>query len=629
MFGRREYNSLLVLLLVLIVGCNLKSPKSDDSLEKNFNEKEKDDDLGLVLESGQLKDLLSMFMMSNLDKKLILHIREIVTDSNLHFPGYKTYTKDEFYLVLRDLGRENVLKLVASNASFRALKESEEAVAALKSDYALQRLMSELKEYKRAYFLSLKEAFDRFVADKNKVYDDVMIENHASNFKNLEEQARHVMVFESCYGALLDEDKQVIENVRGILTNADIGVAEEYKTYDNYEFTILFGKLNNLRFGNVIRIFSENLQAFREARDKIANVIMSDRKFVLQRKLDACESDYYLNVKRAFDSGVVDDVYAKFISVSSSIIDSKSGVPYSVVDFCKGLENHAVYINAYQLFFRNLAGERQRAVDFIRNVLTKSVVFDNLKVYKDYEFEALFGNKNFAVDEIIDEHLYTLAKRDEVGRIISGIKDVSERKDNKTKYDDLVSGYLEYLRRLFNNFDPISVSVENINHDYASQFVKLGAYIRQQGFINKVYNTLSPTQSDMFEEILGIVTNPDIGAAEELKTYQDYEVFDLFGDDRFDAKMFIDSHKDISLLEKQIKREIDGLPDGEKKADLKKEFDTLALEYKLHLKSLFHGIAADNVPTILEIDNSFLKQFNSIKNRVQKIKHKRSIFKDI
>ncbi|WP_232212743.1 BTA121 domain-containing protein surface lipoprotein [Borrelia recurrentis] len=157
--------------------------------------------------------------------------------------------------------------------------------------------------------------------------------------------------------------------------------------------------------------------------------------------------------------------------------------------------------------------------------------------------------------------------------------------------------YPKYLRGLFHNFDPIFVLVNNINHDYAERFVNLKSNITHLEFVKKMQEKLSVKEHEMFMEISAIITNLHIGVTEGYKTYKDYEVYSLFGDDRFEIVKSINMHLQFSDLQKEVEIEINKIDNEDQKQYFKGQFDKLVLEYKVHLKGLFHMINADNIHT--------------------------------
>ncbi|WP_024654584.1 BTA121 domain-containing protein surface lipoprotein [Borrelia hispanica] len=630
-----KFNLLLLLfvnamiILVLTIGCNLKSPRHDvvlykKSFEKVFLGRELEEvniplqrDVDFALHDKQLNELLDTFEMDESEKEFVFYIKEAVTNSDITSETDKTWSQDDFRDILKNLGVVDVRKLIGPKSNFNALSRVRATIKSIKSVYALEKLRSQLGNYERAYFIDLRKAFNAFVNDDNKRYDNSIVGDYTFDFDNLGKEARYIVIFESCYEELPSERQIIIGKMRKILTDTDIGRAEGYRTYDNYEFDVLFGKLGSSEIKDIVEIFLKNLQAIETARIQIDNIYMSDRKDILKRKLDAYEASYHLTIKKVFNSDIVDDIYAKFKSMS--ITDPDSNFTVGVYDLFYSLGNCALYISSYSVVYRMCAPHHSRAIDYLKGILTQSDGIDSYKRYEVYEFEALFGNANFDFKSILDDHIDTLKKRDEVREFVEGIRDASKKEEQEKELNVLMRNYPKYLRELFHNFDPIYILVNNINHDYAERFVNLKSNITHLEFVRKTQEKLSVKEHEMLMEILSIVTNPNIAVAEGYKTYKDYEVDGLFGDDRFDIVKSIGMHLKVSDLQQEVNKAINGIADVEQKENFKNQFNKLVLGYQVHLKGLFHMITADNIPPVLKIDTSFVNRLNNMLDQIKRM----------
>ncbi|WP_025401288.1 BTA121 domain-containing protein surface lipoprotein [Borrelia crocidurae] len=631
----KKFNLLLVLfvnamiILILIIGCNLKSPRHDvvlykKSFEEVFVDKEFEEidiplqrNIDFALYDKQLNELLDTFEMDESEKEFVFYIKEAVTSSDMASDTDKIWSQDDFRDILKNLGVVNVRKLIGPKSNFNALSRVRAAIKSVKSIYALEKLRSQLDNYERAYFIDLRKAFNAFVDDDKKRYDNSIVGDYTFNFDTLYKEARYILIFESCYEKLPSERQIIIDKMRKILTDADIGRTEGYRTYDNYEFDVLFGKLGSTTIKDIVEIFLKNLQIIETARMQIDNIYMSDRKDILERKLAAYKAIYHLTIKKVFNSDIVDDIYAKFKSMSITDLDSNFTV--AVYDLFYSLYNCAFYINAYNSVYRFCSPQHRKAIDYLKGILTQSNGVDSYKRYEVYEFEALFGNANFDFQSLLDAHIDTLKERDEIRDFIEGIRDISKKEAVQKDFDVLVRNYPKYLRELFHNFDPVFILVNNINHDYAKRFVNFKFNITHLEFVKKMQEKLSVKEHEMFMEISAIITNPHIGVAEGYKTYKDYEVDSLFGDDRFEIVKSINMHLQFSDLQKEVEIEINKIDNEEQKQYFKGQFDKLVLEYKVHLKGLFHMINADNIPPVLKIDNSFVSRLNNMLDKIKKM----------
>ncbi|AFI31845.1 BTA121 domain-containing protein surface lipoprotein [Borrelia crocidurae] len=630
-----KFNLLLLLfvsvmiILVLTIGCNLKSPRQDvvlskKSFEKVFLSRELEEvniplqrNIDFALYDKQLNELLDTFEMDESEKEFVFYIKEAVTSSDMASDTDKIWSQDDFRDILKNLGVVNVRKLIGPKSNFNALSRVRAAIKSVKSIYALEKLRSQLGNYERAYFIDLRKAFNAFVDDDKKRYDNSIVGDYTFNFDSLDKEARYIVIFESCYGELPSERQIIIDKMRKILTDTDIGRAEGFSTYDNYEFDVLFGKLGSTTIKDIVEIFLKNLQIIETARMQIDDIYMSDRKDILERKLAAYKAIYHLTIKKVFNSDIVDDIYAKFKSMS--ITDPDSNFTFGVYDLFYSLNNCAFYINAYNSVYRFCSPQHCKAIDYLKGILTQSDGTDSYKRYEVYEFEALFGNANFDFKSILDAHIDTLKKRDEARGFIEGIRDASKKEAEQKDFDVLVRNYPEYLRKLFHNFDPIYILVKNINHNYAERFVNLKSNITHLEFVKKMQEKLSVKEYAMFMEISAIITNPNIAVAEGYRTYKVYEVNGLFDDDRFESVKSINMHLQFSDLQKEVASEINGIADEDQKQYFKNQLDKLVLEYQVHLKGLFHMINADNIPPVLKIDISFVSRLNNMLDKIKRM----------
>ncbi|AMR75985.1 hypothetical protein A0V01_05065 (plasmid) [Borrelia hermsii] len=311
-----RYYNLLLMLILLVISCNLKSKESAAggasvsgvTVDKDLSRAKRDDKQESI--DVKFDNLLSTFKLQGEEVELVKYIRSAVTDSDVGIAGDKTYTDLEFYNLLVNLGDARLKGIIAAYLGpFKERKEAQLAIDNLNGT-TLKRELQELQDWLKAeedsYLSELRRVFNGTALDS--VHDKAINSNYSGQFLKLKADAEGALKGKAVYEALIDY-YEVIEDMRKVVINPDIGRAEGYKTYTNTEFYTLLGNLGKDKVKEIMEARSETSQILDEALIAIKGVTNAREKKNLSEKLTNFNSRYLLEIKKIFNESTPDAVY--------------------------------------------------------------------------------------------------------------------------------------------------------------------------------------------------------------------------------------------------------------------------------------------------------------------------------
>ncbi|BDU63407.1 hypothetical protein BOFE_09470 (plasmid) [Candidatus Borrelia fainii] len=174
---------------------------------------------------------------------------------------------------------------------------------------------------------------------------------------------------------------------------------------------------------------------------------------------------------------------------------------------------------------------------------------------------------------------------------------------------------LSYLKWLFNDPTPDTVHFRVINDNYVDKFSKIKDRIQSVIEDERQYAAwMSASELEVIAFIREILTDPSIVGYGGLKTYSNFEFYDLLrnlGDAIL--KEIIQFHLNNLRIENAALVAIENLQEGYEKQQLKHKLDLCKLEYSLYLKELFVE------PTFDDIYRKFLDSRYNFFNRFTKL----------
>ncbi|BDU63392.1 hypothetical protein BOFE_09320 (plasmid) [Candidatus Borrelia fainii] len=315
----KYYNFLLVLILLLVINCNLKSPR-DDAVEQHLSiegnvKTQKDHDTKSL--SVDLDKLLDTFGVSKTGKRSIVRIKDVVTNDKIGIDkrdkGYKTYTNLDFRDLLNKLGAARVQDIIKFDLKVvEAQKAALEAINNIQEPKKKQSLQVVYDDKLKDYPLHLKKLFSKSTADA--VYANVINDKYVDEFPAIEAEARRIIANGDVYAKLSYKEKLVIDDIREIVTNNQIGIGEDYKTYTIPDFNALLNELGYFKVQEIVKAYSSVDKIKREVVDIINNLKDRQLKLELRYEYSLILNSYLLHLKSVFSRLPADDVYADVIS---------------------------------------------------------------------------------------------------------------------------------------------------------------------------------------------------------------------------------------------------------------------------------------------------------------------------
>ncbi|AHH04082.1 Hypothetical protein BHY_1131 (plasmid) [Borrelia nietonii YOR] len=253
------------------------------------------------------------------------YIRDVATNPNIGDPMTSiTHSHTEFdrsFLWLRDVLKDIKLREMIQVHSKRIKEEMPAAlnvIGSLKAytlivglgfdaTVATLELDDDFYDIEDKYQLYVKDLFCNDLYSAEQQYAGFM-EANEFDFIKLKADAESALKGKEVYGSMPNY-YEVIENMRKVVIDPDIGLAEGYKTYTNTEFYTLLGNLGKDKVEEIMETRSETSQILDEALEAIKGVKNAREKKDLSEKLTNFNSRYLLEIKKIFNESTLDAVY--------------------------------------------------------------------------------------------------------------------------------------------------------------------------------------------------------------------------------------------------------------------------------------------------------------------------------
>ncbi|ANA43786.1 BTA121 domain-containing protein surface lipoprotein [Borrelia hermsii] len=350
----------------------------------------------------------------------IRYIRRAVTDPDIdNAKGYKTYTDAEFYSILIDLGELRLKEIIEFHLKFvELLEEVQDAIDRIATEEARRNVEAEFYGCDEQYKLCLKAAFQESDPDKINLMISLKNENMKNcinSFNDLKLKAMNFVAIELLRSELSERENEVINDIKRIVTNSDIGRAEGYRTYTELEFREVLGELGPFRVKEMIERFKMGSAADLEAlKEVIESIDLGLVGYKLRKACDNYRELFELDIKKVFDNSTATEVY-------DEVVDSR----WYDAEFIR-LKKQILYFIDYENTYAKLIGKEGFIIKYLQKAATNSDIgkSEGYKTYTDLEFREILGKLGPAkVREMIEKISEFLDMLNVILRLIATAKE--------------------------------------------------------------------------------------------------------------------------------------------------------------------------------------------------------------
>ncbi|AHH11190.1 hypothetical protein bcCo53_001238 (plasmid) [Borrelia coriaceae] len=444
-----------------------------------------------------------------------------------------------------------------------------------------------------------------------------MHDNKSKDLLGLGKEDGHEFKFKELFdkfGLPLD-DQVVVDNIKKIVTDPNIGVDEGYRTYNDLEFYNLLNVLGPIRLKEMIENYCEVDKRQRELQDAFERVLnnMINIKKVgqLQAVLNTNIDNYLLQVKKLFNYFSADDVYAQ-------IVDEDN--------IARMIERATVQISRLRLYIRGdadandvylqLSVSEQDAIDAIKRIVTDRSVADgyNYKTYTDSEFYDLLNLLDiFKVKRMIKAYVrqvkildsdYAVAKA-----AVESLESVEVRQRLLVIMKHFYDHYKVVIKSIFNDSKENSESIcqKLLDLNYDAKFINAINIARTVNRFEAIFENLLDDQKSVLEYI------QNIGLPSSLILNFKIIVANLGA---LKVKEIMSFHAEVFLAKESAKAALANTSSFPSKIALEKQFNELEYDYHLYLKKCFQGAGYANEIDKLTASSKYIRDFNKIEETV-------------
>ncbi|AHF45650.1 BTA121 domain-containing protein surface lipoprotein [Borrelia parkeri] len=460
----------LILLLLLVMSCNNKGSQEavavggPSTIEENV-EDPKGHDAGSL--SAELDNLLNTFGVSEAGKRSIIRIKDVVTDAGIgSIESYRSYTNSELYTLLNDLGAAKIWEIIKADLELvKTQKEALEAINNVHKPKERQSLQVRFDSKKNEYPLHLKGLFNE--SDFNAVYRNVIGDKYVNEFTAIKAEAMQVMGGFDLYEGLPSREKSVVDFMRGIVTDANIGNVSDYKTYTVPEFYALLNSLGDAKIREMIKVNLDIFKIREEVEAAIAGLTEEKVKQALNTRLADSNSEYLLSVKGAFSASVADIIYDRFVN-------------NFYINIYKDLKNKVEDPRVLDVYTW-LSDEGKGVIDEIQGIVTDPNLgrAEGYRTYTDSEVNNLLNDLGDSkTGGMITAYLRGKAIQEIVLKAINAVSAGTAKQNLQNRFNVHKNGYALHLKGLFNSLSSDTVYNNVVHEKYSDGFLRIQDSIR-------------------------------------------------------------------------------------------------------------------------------------------------------
>lgn len=464
-------------LLLLLISCNSSTDLKKDTVDMVSNIR-----MQAYSEKREVKfhNVFDIFGLSYDDRQVMLKIQGVVTNPNIgKDKNYKTYTDSQFYDLINILGELRVKSIIksyleASKIQSNVQKAFEKALNNIYDDKKKLSLQSKLNDIKDGYNLNLKELFNERSVDDvyakiaNNTYMSQVIANANAQLSQLRSHVRGVANDKDVYLQLSANEQDVIDDIKGIVTNPAVAKDYDYETSTDSKFYDLLNTLDILKVREMIEAYLREARKRAEKYAEVKSIIDSIEDSVLREKLQKLLDDkhdlYKVTLKRIFNSSNSDFIYQEvvhgdYIPLFGDFRDDIAGI--------KNFED----------IYKGLSSDEQALIEDIRSNDTER---------SKLKFKALLGRLGSkAISEIIAFHLNVLQEKEAAKSVLGNVPKGDEKEDLVQQFERYVYNYDLHLEWCFQDSNPYN---RIKNSKYASNFTKIKEEALKLTPVNEVGN---------------------------------------------------------------------------------------------------------------------------------------------
>ncbi|UPA11326.1 hypothetical protein bpSLO_001179 (plasmid) [Borrelia parkeri] len=256
--------------------------------------------------------------LSDSQQDVIDDMRDMVIDPKRGSLMHVTYDTKGFYDLLNKMRAAKVKKMIKVYLENKKARqelelEAREAILEVNREELKQRLENDLNKLNDDYSLYFKGLFDTSSSDN--VYFRVIDDNYATRFIKIKNNVGYIVEFDKLYKGLSDVQRKILDDeIRVIVTDADIGKDKDYKIYDDFTFELLLGELGTTKVEKMIQVYFKRQVTQNEVRNAIGNISGDDAKQRLRNIFVRYKNDYKLHLKELFSESTADEIYNRFIN---------------------------------------------------------------------------------------------------------------------------------------------------------------------------------------------------------------------------------------------------------------------------------------------------------------------------
>ncbi|UPA09900.1 hypothetical protein bhYOR_001215 (plasmid) [Borrelia nietonii YOR] len=430
-------------------------------------------DVGVDAEENvevKLDKLLGTFkLQSDEIKEGIKYIQSVLTNYSIgKKSGFKTYTNDEFYSILVDLGELRLKEIIEFHLkSLKLQKEVGTAIDKIAIAEVRQSFKGEFDDFSEQYKFYLKDAFQSY--EPNKISSMISLKNDsmkewADNFDYLGLKALKLIEIEAQNKELSEEELKVIEFVRSVVTNSDIGSTEGYKTHSNVRFYSILGTLGPFRVKEMIEKLKVRFRELVDVRGVIKGINLKPARDELELACNNYEAIFKLSIKRAFNQYPVEYIH-------DDVIHGNWHMGKVLM-----IQKRATRFMEYENLYAGLSDDDQKAVEYLQNALTDPGIGRDkgYKTYSDVGFYEMLGKLGSSrLRKIIENMQVVLEMQEKALRAVESVKKDQLKEELKHKFLSEKQFYLIQLKEFFNSSAADQVYKAATKNDSSNRFIAI------------------------------------------------------------------------------------------------------------------------------------------------------------
>ncbi|AHH12917.1 Hypothetical protein BHO_0004400 (plasmid) [Borrelia hermsii YBT] len=418
----------------------------------------------------KLTKLLGTFkLQSDEIKEGVKYIQSVLTNPSIgKKSGFKTYTNDEFYSILVDLGELRLKEIIEFHLkSLKLQKEVGAAIDKIAREEVRQSFKGEFDDFNEQYKFYLKDAFQSY--EPNKISSMISFKNDsmkewADNFNYLGLKSLKLIEIEAQNKELSEEELRVIELVRSVVTNSDIGSTEGYKTHSNVRFYSILGTLGPSKVKEMIEKLKVRFRALADVRGVIKDINLKPARDELELACNNYEDLFKLSIKRAFNQYPVEYIH-------DDVIHGNWHMGKVLM-----IQKRATRFMEYENLYAGLSDDDQKAVEYLQNALTDPGIGSDkgYKTYSDVGFYEMLGKLGPSrLRKIIENMQAVFEMQEKALRAVESVKKEQLKEELKHKFLSEKQLYLIQLKEFFNSSAPDQVYKAATKNDSSNRFIAI------------------------------------------------------------------------------------------------------------------------------------------------------------